>query len=38
MARLIGALERGPYLLGERFSAADILIGSPVGWDRQFFP
>jgi glutathione S-transferase len=38
VARLLGALERGPYLMGERFTAADILIGSAIGWGRQFFP
>jgi glutathione S-transferase len=26
------ALEAGPYLLGERFSAADVLFGSTLGW------
>lgn len=30
------ALENGPYLLGERFSAADILIGGALGWLKHF--
>jgi glutathione S-transferase len=29
---LASALAKGPYLLGERFSAADVLIGSSVRW------
>lgn len=29
-------LSRGPYLLGERFSAADILVGGALGWLRHF--
>lgn len=29
---LTGALAKGPYLLGERFSAADVIIGSGVRW------
>lgn len=31
-ARLHAALERGPWLLGDHFSAADILIHSPYAW------
>lgn len=29
---LVGAIEPGPYLLGDRFSAADVYIGSQIGW------
>jgi glutathione S-transferase len=29
-------LERGPYLLGERFSAADVLWGTALGWTTKF--
>ena len=36
--RLLSAVEPGPYLMGERFSAADVLIGSPLQWFRQFAP
>lgn len=28
MAHVIGALSKGPYLLGEKFSAADVLYGT----------
>ena len=39
MNRLIAeALERGPYLLGERFTAADLLIGSLGQWARDLLP
>lgn len=31
-ARIREALEKGPWLLGEDFSAADILIHSPYAW------
>lgn len=31
-ARLHAALSQGPWLLGDRFSAADILIQSPYNW------
>ena len=31
-ARLHAALERGPWLLGEEFSAADLLCFSPYNW------
>lgn len=30
------ALARGPYLLGDRFSAADILWGTALGWTTAF--
>jgi glutathione S-transferase len=29
---LTGALAKGPYLLGEQFSAADVIVGSGVRW------
>lgn len=29
---LTGALARGPYLLGSKFSAADVIVGSAVRW------
>jgi glutathione S-transferase len=33
---LAGALAKGPYLLGERFSAADVIVGSAVSWMLTF--
>ncbi|MEO9190741.1 MAG: glutathione binding-like protein, partial [Acetobacteraceae bacterium] len=33
---LAGALAKGPYLLGERVSAADILWGTALGWTLAF--
>ncbi|MBV9510693.1 MAG: glutathione S-transferase [Caulobacteraceae bacterium] len=36
--RLEEALAAGPYMLGERFSAVDILVGSAINWARQAFP
>jgi glutathione S-transferase len=29
-------LAKGPYLLGERFSAADVLWGTALGWTTMF--
>lgn len=31
-ARIRAALERGPWLLGESYSAADLLVHSPYAW------
>ncbi len=36
--RVIDALEAGPYMLGERFSALDVLIASMGQWLRQMLP
>lgn len=36
--RLNTALVRGPYVMGERFSGADILISSALGFGRAAFP
>ena len=36
IARVVEALMPGPYLLGERFSAADILWGGALGWTMGF--
>lgn len=33
---LTGQLARGPYLLGETFSAADVLYGTALNWMTQF--
>lgn len=37
-ARIAAALGKGPWLLGETFSAADILIQSPYHWFRDMAP
>ncbi|GJE59513.1 glutathione S-transferase family protein [Methylobacterium trifolii] len=36
LAQVVAALTPGPYLLGERFSAADVLWGSALGWTIGF--
>jgi len=33
---LEGALARGPFLLGDQFTAADVYVGSQIGWGMQF--
>ena len=30
------AISAGPYVAGERFSAADVYVGSQIGWGMQF--
>jgi glutathione S-transferase len=30
------AVKQGPYLLGEKFSAVDVYLGSQIGWGTQF--
>lgn len=37
-ARLRTALEKGPWLMGDTFSAADILIHGPYAWFEQSTP
>jgi len=32
--RLSSALERGPWLLGDEFTAADVILGSALAWAR----
>jgi glutathione S-transferase len=32
LATLTTALEPGPYLLGDRYSAADVYVGSQLAW------
>ena len=32
---LVSAISPGPYLLGDRFSAADVLWGTSLGWTTQ---
>jgi glutathione S-transferase len=36
MDALAAQLEHGPWLLGERFTAADVLWGSALAWTLQF--
>jgi len=36
--RLLDRLWSAPYLMGDRFSAADVLIGSGLMWARAFLP
>lgn len=38
VARLEAALAKGPYLMGDRFSAVDVMAGSTVAWARHVFP
>ena len=37
-ARLHSALEQGPWLLGDQFSAVDLLCASPYNWFREATP
>lgn len=36
--RLETALANGPYLMGDRFTAVDVMAGSTVAWARHAFP
>jgi len=38
LARLTGALETSPWLLGEQYSAADLLCSSPFQWFSGLLP
>ena len=38
LQRLDHALSPGPFLLGERFSAADVMLGGTLGWARELLP
>jgi len=38
LTRLTEALENGPYLLGEQYSAADLLCSSPFQWFSDLLP
>ena len=37
-ARLRAALEQGPWLMGDRFTAADLLVHSPFAWYPEATP
>jgi glutathione S-transferase len=36
MKTISGQLEKGPYMLGERFSAADVIWGNGLTWTKIF--
>jgi glutathione S-transferase len=36
--RVVAALESGPYLLGDRLTAADILVSGPFEWFSELVP
>lgn len=38
IARLMTALATGPYLMGDRFTAVDVMIASALAWGRDFVP
>lgn len=38
IARLMTALATGPYLMGERFTAVDVMIASALAWGREYVP
>ena len=38
LGRLADTLERGPYVLGERFTAVDVLVGSTFQWAGRLLP
>lgn len=38
IARLMIALATGPYLMGGRFTAVDVMIASALAWGREYVP
>ncbi len=38
MERLTEALWAGPWLMGERFTAVDVMVRWSLGWGRQYLP
>ena len=38
MQRLMEALWDGPWLMGDRFTAVDVMVGASLGWGRQHLP
>lgn len=37
-AHVVGTLDRQPYLLGNRISGVDLLLGGALGWMRKLLP
>jgi glutathione S-transferase len=37
-ARLRAALEKAPYLMGDRYSLADLILAATYGWKRELLP
>jgi glutathione S-transferase len=37
-AKISAALQRGPYLLGDTYSAVDLLVQSPYAWFKDATP
>ena len=38
VTRILEALWVGPYLMGEQFTVADVMIGASLGWGRHYLP
>ena len=38
VARLLNALAEGPYMMGERFTAVDVMVGAALAWGREHLP
>lgn len=38
MARILEALWVGPYLMGDQFTVADVMIGASLSWGREHLP
>lgn len=36
--RILSALDRGPYLMGRRFTAVDVMVASALSWGREHGP
>ena len=36
LGAVVGQLSKGPYILGDKFTAADVLWGGGLGWGRMF--